>query len=236
MTEQTAQTIDGGRGPDWRARALEGPEMILEDRDLMRALLAADERRMGGNVVDMRGLAMARLEARLDQVEETHRNVVAAAYENMTGTNQVHRCVLRLLDCEDLGAVLDLLAGEMSETLPVDGLTLALESRAPGAAPHPAVAPVVAGFAATYLGQAADVPPRVVTLRPCGAPEPRLYGAAAGAMRSEALMLLDLGAGRMPGLLAMGSTDPDQFRASQGTELLAFLAACLERLLRRHLE
>ncbi len=67
------------------------PDIILDDKDLMQALIAANERAMGGNIVDLRGIAMERLEARLDRLEDTHRSVIAAAYENLAGTNQIHR-------------------------------------------------------------------------------------------------------------------------------------------------
>ena len=77
--------------PDLRDRILAEPETILEDRDLMNALVAANERAMGANIVDLRGIAMQRLETRLDRLEDTHRSVIAAAYENLAGTNQVHR-------------------------------------------------------------------------------------------------------------------------------------------------
>ena len=84
--------------PDLRDRILAEPEAILEDRDVMAALVAANERAMGANIVDLRGIAMERLEARLDRLEDTHRSVIAAAYENLAGTNQVHRAILQLLD------------------------------------------------------------------------------------------------------------------------------------------
>ena len=51
----------------------------------MRVLVAANERAMGPNIVDMRGIAMDRLEARLDRLEDTHRSVIAAAYDNVAG-------------------------------------------------------------------------------------------------------------------------------------------------------
>ncbi|MEO1285373.1 MAG: DUF484 domain-containing protein, partial [Pseudomonadota bacterium] len=63
-----------------RERILSEPMVILEDHDLMRALISANERAMGGNIVDLRGIAMERLEARLARLEDTHRNVIAAAY------------------------------------------------------------------------------------------------------------------------------------------------------------
>jgi hypothetical protein len=59
--------------PDLRDRIMAEPETILEDRDLMNALVAANERAMGANIVDLRGIAMQRLETRLDRLEDTHR-------------------------------------------------------------------------------------------------------------------------------------------------------------------
>ena len=72
---------------DLRERIITRPDVILEDKDLMKALIEANERAMGGNIVDLRGIAMERLEARLDRLEDTHRSVIAAAYENLAGTN-----------------------------------------------------------------------------------------------------------------------------------------------------
>ena len=83
---------------DVRDRLLAEPELLLEDRDMMAALIAANERAMGSNIVDLRGIAMERLESRLDRLEDTHRSVIAAAYENLAGTNQVHRAILQMLD------------------------------------------------------------------------------------------------------------------------------------------
>ena len=41
---------------------------------------------------------------------------------------------------------------------------------------------------------------------------------------SEALLPLDLGPGRRPALLVMGSLDPTRFSPAQGTDLLRFFA------------
>ncbi|UWQ18770.1 DUF484 family protein [Jannaschia sp. M317] len=231
MSDSTAQAVT----QDWRDRILSDPEMILEDRDLMRALIAANERAMGQNIVDMRGIAMERLEARLDRLEDTHRSVIAAAYENLAGTNQINRCVLRLLDCAGFGELLQTLVKDLPEILRVDRIRLALESAEPSEAPHAAVAVVPAGFVKGYITQDRDVPMRLVTLRQCAPASAELFGDEAEWIRSEALLKLDLGAGRMPALLAFGSEDPHQFRVNQGTELLTFFTGVFERLAKRHL-
>lgn len=228
------QTMTAG-AQAWRDRVLTDPDMILGDRDVMRALFAANDRQMGGNVIDMRGVAMERLEARLDRLEDTHRSVIAAAYENLAGTAQVHRCVLEMLEAAELPALLDLLVREVAEIVRVDLVRLVLETGDLGASPHHAIAPVPAGFVDAYLTAGRDAPARQVTLRACARPAPKVYGVEAGRIASEALLRLELGGGRLGAMLAFGSADARQFRANQGTELLAFFASVLERVLRRHL-
>ena len=229
MAEQTARRS----GTDWRDRVLMEPEVILEDRDLMRALVAANGERMGENVVDLRSIAMERLEARLDRLEDTHRTVIAAAYENLTGTNQIHRCVLRLLEATDLPSLLDMLPGDLLEIVRVDRMRLVLESAAPVAVPHPAVAAVQAGFVQDYATLGHDVPVRRVILRQGAGGDPRVFGEDAQWVRSEALLTLDLGPDRLPGMLAFAAADANEFRPGQGTELLTFFADAFERVLRR---
>ena len=222
--------------PDWRDRVLADPDLVLEDRDLMRALIAANERQMGKNIVDLRSIGMERLEARLDRLEETHRSVVAAAYENLAGTNQIHRSVLRLMGADGFEGLLDALATDVADILRVDALRLVLESAAAGEAPHPAVSPVPRGTVAAYVTRGRAVPPRQVTVRGCASGDAAIFGPIGADLRSEALLVLDLGAGRLPALLALGAEDPHQFRTGQGTDLLGFLAGCVERMLRAHLD
>lgn len=226
--------------PDLRDRILSEPETLLEDRDVMNALVAANERAMGANIVDLRGIAMQRLETRLERLEDTHRSVIAAAYENLAGTNQVHRAVLQLLDPLTFDEFLKVLAGDVAEILRVDCARLVLESRVEtedpalrslGATLHVA-AP---GFVAEYLSAGRNAPLRPVTLRQTMPEGDALYGDRAGFIRSEALLRLDFGARRLPGMLVLGSEDPHHFRANQGTDLLAFFGGVFERTMRRWL-
>ncbi|MBD3786576.1 MAG: DUF484 family protein [Sphingomonadales bacterium] len=225
-----------------RDKIISDPEVILEDRDLMRALVAANERSMGTNIVDLRGVAMQRLEARLDRLEDTHRSVIAAAYENLAGTNQIHRAVLKMLDPLDFEGFLKSLGTDVAEILRVDCMRLVLESHV--AEDDPALRRVgdvlcVAepGFVQEYMraGRIAGSQPRAVVLRQSLPGSEAIYGEASGWIRSEALMRLDLGEGRLPGLLVMGAEDPHQFKAAQGTDLLAFFAGVFERAMRRWL-
>jgi len=228
---------------DWRDRIISDPDLILDDRDLMRALISANDRQMGGNIVDMRGIAMERLENRLDRLEDTHRSVIAAAYENLAGTNQLHRAILTLLDQAEFTGFVQVLGTDVAGTLRVDRVRLVLESAeaTATAAPHvqkleDVLTIVAPGFVESYITGGRAVPHRQVTLRQVGDASPLIFGADAVWIKSEALMALDLGPGRLPALLVMGSEDPHQFRPSQGTDLLTFFAGVFERLMRRWLD
>ena len=225
---------------DLRDRIIAAPEVILEDRDVMNALIGANERLMGSNIVDLRGIAMERLESRLDRLEDTHRTVIAAAYENLAGTNQVHRAIMQLLDPLSFEEFLQTLNSEVAPTLRVDCVRLVLESVQN--AEDPALRKLgevlyVAepGFVSDYISAGRNVPLRPVVLRQVMPSSDVLYGERAGWVRSEALMKLDFGKGRLPGMLVLGAEDPHQFKPTHGTDLLGFFAGVFERTMRRWL-
>ena len=220
-----------------REKIIRDPDVLLEDTDIMRALVAANERTMGSNIVDLRGIAMERLEARLDRLEDTHRNVIAAAYENLAGTNQIHRAVLRLMDATDFETFLKDLGSDVADILRVDAMRLVLEGDSNDALRKMGDVLFVApgGFITDYITRGRNLPTRAVTLRQCQDAEVGLYGDKADYIRSEALLKLDFGEGRDGGLLVMGSEDPHLFTPQQGTDLMAFFGGIFERAMRRWL-
>jgi len=221
---------------DLRSKILTDPELILEDPDLMKALIAANERSLGGNIVDLRGIAMERLESRLDRLEDTHRTVIAAAYENLAGTNLIQNAVLRLLEPTDFKSFLTSLETDLRDALRVNGAKLILETAESSQADigfDSVLAMVEPGVIDFYITAGRDIAVRPVTLRQVSPASEDVYGAQAAYINSEALLKLDLGNGRLPGLLVLGSEDPHQFRPNQGTDLLTFFSAAFERALRR---
>lgn len=235
MTSNTAPIDD-----QLREQIIASPEVILDDQDVMRALVAANERALGTNIVDLRGIAMERLEARLDRLEDTHRSVIAAAYENLAGMNLIHRAILRMLDPADFEAFMQDLGGEVAEILRVDVVRLVLETAVDdedAAVKRLGKVLVTAepGFIDTFLGQGREGTARPVTLRQVADPDARLYGETGLWVRSEACLRLDFGKGRLPGMLVMGAEDPHQFKPGQGTDLLAFFGGVFERAMRKWL-
>ena len=216
------------------------PDVILDDKDVMHALIAANEKIMGANIVDLRGIAMDRLETRLDRLEDTHRSVIAAAYENLAGTNQIHRAILRMLDPFDFEVFLRDLGGDVAEILRVDSVRLVLETaqtEKDGALSSLGEALTVqpAGYIDDYLTQGRGGASRQVTLRQIQEGDTSIYSEKAGWIRSEACLKLDFGTGRLPGMLALGAEDPHMFSPQQGSDLLVFFAGVFERIMRRWL-
>ncbi|WP_194094062.1 DUF484 family protein [Marivivens aquimaris] len=224
-----------------REMILSDPGVVLDDKDLMQALVAGNERAMGNNIVDLRGIAMSRLETRLDRLEETHRNVIAAAYDNLAGTNQIHRATLRVLEVNTFEEFIAELSGEIPEILRLCAMRLVLESGAEESDPavqrlDSTLRIVPAGFVDDYLTRGRQSPIRYVTLRQVVPQAEGIYGDKAADIRSEACLRLDLGQGRLPAMLAMGAEDPHQFTPQQGTDLLAFFGGVFERAMRRWLD
>lgn len=222
---------------DVRARIIQEPEVILEDTDVMRALVVANEQSMGQNIVDLRGIAMERLESRLGRLEDTHRSVISAAYENLAGMNQVHRAIMAFLEPLEFEDFLTVLGTDVADILKLGAIRLVLESHEAGHVEAPG-APILTlaepGFVAEYVGQGRSI--RQVTLRQATPMTGAVFGAAADWIGSEACILLDFGEDRLPGMLVMASDDPHQFAPHQGSDLLDFMGGVFERAMRRWLD
>ncbi len=230
----TAEAAD-----DIREKIIADPDFILEDPDLMRALMSANPSSLGGNIVDLRSIALERLETRLDRLEDTHRSVIAAAYENLAGTNVIHRAILQLLEPTDFTDFLTDLA-EVADIMRVDMVRLVLETVQDDhdASLKPLKEVLVSaprGAVEEYLSQGRKARTKSVTLRQIQPQNGDIYGKNADWIRSEACLKLDFGPGTLPGMLVFGSEDPHQFKPTQGTDLLTFFAGVFERAMRRWL-
>ena len=155
-----------------REKIIAQPDVILDDKDLMQALVDANSQSLGGNIVDLRGIAMDRLETRLDRLEELHRSVIAASYESLSGINQVQRAILRMMDAVDFQQFLIDLQGDVADILRVQSIKLVLETRQTDTNSrrvfgefNEAITIAIPGFVEAYLTQGKNTLARDVTLR-----------------------------------------------------------------------
>ncbi len=243
MTSQTeaaapAITLDTEERDLIRSLILADPELVLSDDMVMRALLGSTAQG-ARNIVDLRDKLVERLEGRLDKLVHTNRSVIAAAYENVAGTQQMHRAILALIDAPDLGEFLRRLTRDVPAMVGVEDARLGLEAEVDEIGPA-ALAEGLAGRVLLmpygsideYMMLEGAPPPGQVMLRGCGEEAEIIFGEMTRT-RSEALLRLDMAGSA--GLLAFGTRDPDRFSPDQGTDLLTFFSGVVERLMTRHL-
>ena len=227
-----------------RSAVIADPQLILGDPQLVRALVQS-EREVTRKVVDLRGVLVDRLESRLTRLERAHQTVIAAAYDNLAGGDQVHRAVLDLLEQDSFSDAIEVILDGMPVLLDVDETRICFESDTPEAGPvtglglgsriEDAIIAAPAGALEAYLQLDRDVADGPVIMRR-NLPEASLvFGEASGFIRCEALIPLDLGPEAPAAMLALGSSDPDRFTAEHGGDLLVFLGGVVERMLRRWL-
>ncbi len=226
-----------------RSLILAEPELVLGDDQVMRRLIGASDTGAadGRRVIDLRDRLVERLETRLTRLVHTNRSVIAAAYETVAGTGQLHRAVLELIAAPDLATFLQMLTVETPFLVGVEEARLCLEAEVEQVRPadelgkglEGRVLAVPEGTVEAYLALAGEVSPGGVVLRPAGEEAELIFGYPTR-IRSEACLRLDVG-GTL-GLVVFGASDPDRFGADQGTDLLQFFAGVAERLLLRHLQ
>ncbi len=220
-----------------RSLIIAEPALVLDDDDVMRRLVGEEngERK----VVDLRDRLVERLEHRLEKLVLTHRTVIAAAYENVSGTRQLHHAVLSLIEPPDLSSFLQRLTGDVPATLGIEEARLCLEAEIGETGPAEGfgeglegrVLALPEGTIADYLALDGQ-PPGPVVLREAGEEAELVFGEA-NPVHSEACLRLDIAGA--PGMLVFGSSDPRKFDAGHGTDLLIFFAGVVERLLLHHL-
>ncbi len=192
---------------------------------MMRALVAANDAALGDNVMDLRGIAMERLEARLDRLEDTHRSVIAAAYENLAART---RSTARCCGCSsrrDFEGFLRDLAGPVAEILRVDRAMLVLGA----AASEPRS---VGEGAGRSCPASRPTSPRAPHRRPrrLAARRVTLRLRRHDDRRSEALLLLDLGPERPAGAASSRRRGSRAVRAEPGHRPARLLRRRVERI------
>lgn len=226
---------------DFRKRILQDPEALLNDREVMRALISASSNNAPTNVIDLKSVVLKRLEGRVDEIEGQNSNIISAAYKNISTTFRVHSAILEALEPKTFTEFLNFLKTDWANSLGIDVARLCLEAPSinkddiPQLQTEfgPSVIFLQEGEIDHYITLGQDNDPRSVTLRQIRKGASNIYSNIAPELRSEALMKLDLGQGNSPGLLLLGSINPDQFLPNMGTDLFVFYGSIFEKVMQR---
>jgi uncharacterized protein len=196
------------------------PDFLDEHPEAVR-LLRPPEREIGDGVVDFQRFLFERQRRELARLNLEYRNLITVSRNNLASQNRVHKAALTILAAPSFGQLIQIVTTDLAVLLDVDVVTIAVENTA-GVTPRLNVQGVrllPAGTASDVLG---DEKPVVYEADVVG--DPLLFGAAAGLVRSQALLRLRFGRETPTGLLCFGTRKPGRFHPGLGTELLGFLA------------
>lgn len=207
------------------------PDFVQRHPSVLQTLIPPSFDR-GRGVVDFQRYMVARLQSDVDLLGLEKTALIHTARANAQSQSRMHEAVLALIEARSLGQLIETLTGDLPVMLDVDVIAMAVESTGADVAYVAAsgIRIVEQGAVKRRLGR------RDVVLHGGTTGEPAIYGPAAGLIKSEALLRLAVGKGTPLGMLAFGSRDPELFQEGQGTELIAFLGAVLQRLFRTWLD
>jgi len=199
---------------------LEAPDRAFEDADPA-----------GGEVVDLQDAMLARMRDELAKQHAQSSDLIDASRANLQSQNRIHAAVVALLKARSLDHLIEILTIDLVGLLHVDAAALCLEGGTVAPTSNQGVRVVPIGT----IDRIVDTS-RAVTLRDTIEGDRRIYGEAAGLVRSEALLRLTVREDAPVALLALGSREPARFHPGQGSELLVFLAAIMEHCIRTWLD
>jgi uncharacterized protein len=200
------------------------PDFLIEHPDLF-AVLTPPAVQHGDNILDLQYFMVQRLRTDLARLKGQQRALIATSRSNLSSQNRIHAAVLALIAATSFQHLLQLVTTDLAVLLDVDIITIGIESSS-GSQPRlplPGIRLLRTGTVDRLLG-----PERQAALHGDILGDPGLFGAAAGLVRSEALLRLAVSEESPAGLLCIGTRRPDRFHPGQGTELLCFLARALE--------
>ena len=199
------------------------PDFLDRHPEALR-LLGAPTREIGEDVVDFQHFQIERLRRDLARVNLEHRTLIAASRGNLASQGRVHKAVIAILGAPSFEQLLQTVTTDLAVLLDVDVVTIGVESSAApaGRLSLHGIQLLKAGTVDALLG-----PERTALLRIDAPGEAALFAAAAGLVRSQALLRLTFGRGAPVGLLCIGTRQPGRFHPGLGTEGLSFLARAL---------
>jgi len=219
-------------GRDVLAYLRRHPNFLERYPDALR-LLRGPVRDRGERVLDFQHFLLERQRTELARLQGEHRALIQTSRGNLVSQGRVHKAVLAIVAATGFEQLLQIVTTDLAVLLDVDVVTIGVESTGNATArlPMPGIHLLRAGTVEAVLG-----PERAVLFR-AGVPgEAGLFGAAAGLVRSQALLRLSFGRAAPVGLLCIGTRKPDSFHPGLGAELLTFLATALGITIRQWLD
>ena len=208
------------------------PDFLRRNPQLLDAM-APPGREQGDGVVDLQQVMVERLRGELGDLRQQRDDLLAMGRSNLSSQSRIHKVVIDLLAARSFERLIETVTTDLAVALDLDIVALCVERPGDGAPTPP-----VAGVKCLEPGSVDSIfgPGRGILLHSDVSGDPEVFGSGAGLVASEAMLRLTISSATPPALLAFGSRAPEHFHDGQGTELLAFLAQVIERLIRAWLD
>jgi len=194
------------------------PRLLLNNPELLASLAPDTRFETETVVVDMQRFVVERLRRQVDNLKASSEKIITNTRANMSLVERTLECALALLYAGNYTEVAQVVQEDLPLHLGVDAVSIAFETDRLPAEGNGIIKTLPTGTIGRLVGAQA------FKVRPDTQGEAAIYGAAAGLVRSDALIKLDEGEGLPAGVFAVGCRNPGHFDKNQGTELIAFLA------------
>jgi len=206
------------------------PDFVEKNVDLFVGALLPD-REVGEGVIDMQSVLVDRLRKQITDLKSLQGDFVSAARANLHTQDMVLNSVKAILAATNITHFVHILTQDLPEYLDVDVVTLCIED-------GPIPLPAMTGLQRLKKGNIdkANWNDKNILMRPNAPRSKAVFGPAMDLVASDALIKLDIASLNTPAMLAIGSRQIGHFHAEQATDLLSFLATCIQSSLQMWLE
>ena len=92
---------------------IENPHWILNDLEILEQLIVSEKNKNNGNIVDLRDIFLKKTKSQLEDLSKIHTHTISAAYENFLGASNLHRCIIKILEQNNLEKLIDILTTDI---------------------------------------------------------------------------------------------------------------------------
>ncbi len=205
---------------------------FLAERPELMDVLAPPQRHHGDNVGDWQAFLIEKLRSDACDARDQETQLVDRTRRDRSLQDRIHAGALVMIGAVDLDHLVEIVTSDLAILLGVDVVTLAVETTCPGGQ-----AQVICGVRCVVEGtvdRLMEDDHDVIARSPAMADEGLFMGAST-LVQSELLARFGGDDGLPYGILALGSRHDDHFQQGAPVDLYRFLAAVLERCLRKKL-
>lgn len=222
-----------------KQKILSNPEIVLDDPEILLHLGKAQNPVLGDKVIDIRTVAINKLEKVLFETEEFNRIALQAANENFQGAISMLNAILILLEARNLDEFFHKVLTRVPKIINVDYvrfIQLTGNSSLPPLVDinSLAIKNLARDELNSYLGvEGKDLYDEGVAMRTVSRGDTNIYGNLARHVKSEAIIDLSLDSDHDFTLtfLVLGSTLPDMFEDGMETDLLERFGSGFTRII-----